>query len=294
MGETVRVGNAGGRSVLLMDSIAYVEESDAGQIVIAGSHGGRSSGRFAIEHALAACFLNDAGIGKDDAGIAALAMFDELGRAGATYDSKTARIGDARDAWQHGVISHVNRQASQLGLVAGERVADAVQRVFGSAPGKPASPGMPALPEMPQASGRKIRIGLPLGHTVILMDSTGYADAADAGHIVVAGSHGGLAGKYGGEVLLAGIFLNDAGGGKDRAGVASFAAFDRIGVPAAAYSHLSARIGDAQDAWDHGILSVVNQTAAALGFVVGEPLKPAIHRVFGHKTPQRRSKHGSE
>lgn len=285
MGETVRVGNAGGRSVLLMDSIAYVEESDAGQIVIAGSHGGRSSGRFAIEHALAACFLNDAGIGKDDAGIAALAMFDDLGRAGATYDSNTARIGDARDAWLHGVISHVNIQASQLGFVAGERVADAVPRVFGPAPVKPAGP---------EASGRKIRIELPLGHRVILMDSTGYADASDAGHIVVAGSHGGLAGKYGGEVVLAGIFLNDAGGGKDRAGVASFAAFDRIGVPAAAYSHLSARIGDVQDAWDHGILCVVNQTAAALGFVDGEPLKPAIHRVFGHKTPQRRSEHGSE
>lgn len=275
MGETVRVGNAGGRSVLLMDSIVYVEASDAGQIVIAGSHGGRSSGRFAIEHALAACFLNDAGIGKDDAGIAALAMFDELGRAGATYDSKTARIGDARDAWQHGVISHVNRQASQLGLVAGERVADAVQRVFGSAPGKPVAP------ETPEASGRKIRIEMPLGHTVILMDSTGYADASDAGHIVVAGSHGGLAGKYGGEVLLAGIFLNDAGGGKEQAGIASLAVFDGIGVPAAAYSHRSARIGDAQDAWANGVISFVNRAAAGLGLAAGERLQQAVYRVFG-------------
>ncbi|MFA7666897.1 MAG: hypothetical protein WCY32_12350 [Burkholderiaceae bacterium] len=129
--------------------------------------------------------------------------------------------------------------------------------------------------------GKKTRISVPGGHEVVLMDSTAYADSSDAGCIVVAGSHGGLAGRYGGEVRVTGIFLNDAGGGKDRAGIASFAVFDGLAVPAAAYSHQSARIGDAQDAWDNGVISFVNDTAAALGFVAGEPVKAAIHRVFG-------------
>jgi hypothetical protein len=129
--------------------------------------------------------------------------------------------------------------------------------------------------------GEKIRVRLKGGREVVLMDSTAYADATDSGHVVVAGSHGGLAGKYGGEVKIAGIFLNDAGPGKENAGIASLAVFDRLGVPAAAYSHQSARIGDVKDAWDNGIISFVNATATAMGFVVGEPVQVAVRRVFG-------------
>lgn len=119
--------------VVLMDSIAYADQSDADRIVVAGSHGGRSSGRFAVEQPLAACFLNDAGVGKDDAGIAALPMLDQAGMVGATYSSQTARIGDSRDAWESAVISHVNRQAERLGFAVGEGLAAAIQRVYGAA-----------------------------------------------------------------------------------------------------------------------------------------------------------------
>ncbi len=128
--------------------------------------------------------------------------------------------------------------------------------------------------------GSKIRIPLA-DRDVILMDSTAYADASDAGGVVVAGSHGGLAGKYGEEIRLTAIFLNDAGGGKEQAGIASLAVFDRIGVPAAAYSHRTARIGDARDAWDNGVISFVNRTAAGLGLAAGERLQQAVYRVFG-------------
>ena len=135
MGEKVKVATYGSRAVVLMDSISYLDASDAGQIVVSGSHGGLSSGRYAVEYPLAACFLNDAGVGKDDAGIASLAMLDELGLACATYSSQTARIGDAADAWSSGVVSHVNRTARGLGFAAGERVADAVARIFGGGAG---------------------------------------------------------------------------------------------------------------------------------------------------------------
>ncbi len=132
MGEKVKIATCGSRSVVLMDSISYVDASDEGQIVVSGSHGGLSSGRYAVEYPLAACFLNDAGVGKDDAGIASLGMLDDLGLACATYGSQTARIGDSADAWACGVISHVNRTAAALGFVPGVRVADAVGKVFGS------------------------------------------------------------------------------------------------------------------------------------------------------------------
>lgn len=63
----------GGR-VLIIDSITKVDARDEGVIVVSASHGGVSSGEFALAVPLRAVFFNDAGVGKDEAGIAALAM----------------------------------------------------------------------------------------------------------------------------------------------------------------------------------------------------------------------------
>jgi hypothetical protein len=40
--------------------------------------------------------------------------------AGATVTHTSARIGEAMDAWAHGVISHTNAAAAHLGLKVGE------------------------------------------------------------------------------------------------------------------------------------------------------------------------------
>ena len=68
-----------GRRVVLMDSITSASEDDVDQIVISASHGGVSSGEFATRQRLGACFFNDAGVGKDDAGVAALKMLEDIG-----------------------------------------------------------------------------------------------------------------------------------------------------------------------------------------------------------------------
>lgn len=60
--------------VIIMDSITKVTPEDAGAIVVCASHGGASSGEFALEVPLAAVFFNDTGVGKENAGIAALDM----------------------------------------------------------------------------------------------------------------------------------------------------------------------------------------------------------------------------
>jgi hypothetical protein len=125
------VTSAGDRPVVLMDSISSVGEDEVGSIVVSGSHGGISSGEFATRQRLGACFFNDAGVGKDGAGIAALVMLDDIDVAGATLSHDTARIGDARDHWEHGVVSHVNRAASASGVEPGQPVQDAVARLSG-------------------------------------------------------------------------------------------------------------------------------------------------------------------
>ena len=72
---------ASGGRVVLTDTITRVDADDGGAFVVAASHGGTSSGEFALLYPLAAVFFNDAGVGKDDAGIAALAMLQARGIA---------------------------------------------------------------------------------------------------------------------------------------------------------------------------------------------------------------------
>ena len=115
------VKGSGGR-VVLMDSITKVTPDDNGSIVVCASHGGASSGEFALEVPLKLVVFNDAGVGKDDAGIAALEMLQERGVAGATVAHTSGRIGDSLDMWENGVLSHVNAKARELGLADGARV----------------------------------------------------------------------------------------------------------------------------------------------------------------------------
>jgi len=124
------VHTAGGRRIIIMDSITKVTPEDAGSFVVAASHGGASSGEFALEVPLGLVVLNDAGIGKDQAGIASLAMLEEQGVAGVTVGHDSARIGDARDMWESGVISRVNAPARALGLGEGQSIKDALPRVL--------------------------------------------------------------------------------------------------------------------------------------------------------------------
>jgi len=120
----------GQRRVLLLDSITWIEAADAGQIVISGSHGGRSSAEYAILFPLALCCLNDAGVGKDCAGIVALDMLETRGTPGLAVSHDSARIGDAQDAWDHGIVSHVNAGAAALGIAVGQILRDGITRVF--------------------------------------------------------------------------------------------------------------------------------------------------------------------
>jgi len=120
------VKTASGGRVVLMDSITLLDADDANACVVSASHGGVSSGEVASGVPLIAVFFNDAGVGKDDAGIAALAMLENAGVPAGTVSHTSARIGDAEDTWNNGVISHVNRAARDLGLAPGSRLRDAL------------------------------------------------------------------------------------------------------------------------------------------------------------------------
>jgi len=111
---------------LLFDSITEAVGRGAGGVVVSGSHGGVSSARYALLAAPRLVVFNDAGVGKDGAGIAALAMLQAAGIAACTVAHTSARIGDARSTHDDGVISQLNAAAAGLGLAAGARLRDAL------------------------------------------------------------------------------------------------------------------------------------------------------------------------
>ena len=115
--------------MIVVDSISAIAAEDAGAIVVSGSHGGASAGEIAQRIPLAAAFFNDAGVGKDRAGIVALDMLQARGVAAGTIAHTSARIGDAQDAWENGVLSHVNAAAKELGLLSGLPLKDALTRL---------------------------------------------------------------------------------------------------------------------------------------------------------------------
>ncbi len=122
----------GGR-VVAMDSITKVTADDAGSIAVSASHGGTSSGEFALDLApLRMAVFNDAGVGKEGAGIAALAMLQARGVGGATVSHTSARIGDALDTWEHGVVSHANAVAQGMGVAPGARLREVLRRLVGA------------------------------------------------------------------------------------------------------------------------------------------------------------------
>ena len=110
--------------VIACDSASLVKPDDADAIIITGSHGGRLAGRPGYGLAVQArgAVFNDAGVGVDMAGIQRLEILDKVTTPAVTVDAMTARIGDARSAWESGIISHINTQAAKRGVTVGMTV----------------------------------------------------------------------------------------------------------------------------------------------------------------------------
>lgn len=105
--------------VVLLDSVTQTGPLHEGSIVVTGSHGGASVVPYARTVPARLYVFNDAGVGKDGAGIAALAMLDADGIAAAAVAHTSARIGEAADTLAHGIVSHLNEAARRLGLRVG-------------------------------------------------------------------------------------------------------------------------------------------------------------------------------
>ena len=115
---------------------------------------------------------------------------------------------------------------------------------------------------------------------LVLIDSAAMVDrVADAGAVIVTGSHGGLVGGDPAMALRAEGFaaaFNDAGFGIEQAGIGRLAALEARGIAALTVSAGSARIGQARSTLEEGVISAANPRAIALGAVVGQKAEPVL------------------
>lgn len=249
--------------ILVMDSVTKLAPEDAGKVLVAASHGGVYAGYLAAKGHARGVILNDAGGGLENAGYASLAWADGFGMAAAVVDCMSARIGDGQDMIAEGRISHANVAAIAAGVAPGMTAATAAEALAA------APMWLGDAPDLPES---RFELSAGDGPMVIGCDSASLIRETDAGHIVVCASHGGLLAALPNYVLKAklhAVVLNDAGIGKDRAGVARIAAADDMGVAAVAVAAASARIGDARSTWETGVVSTVNQLAATMGGEIG-------------------------
>ena len=116
-------------AITLLDSIALIDSSNAGTIVVTGSHGGRSAAGFVVDvrEKPLAVFFNDAGGGKDNAGKVGLDILQAIGVAAACYSHMSARIGDAQDGLDNGVLTDLNDLAKQAGIKTEMEVSQAIR-----------------------------------------------------------------------------------------------------------------------------------------------------------------------
>ncbi len=255
-------------SITTADTITKLKALHKDQVVVSGSHGGVYAGWCAAKGGVRAVILNDAGIGKDHAGIGSLSFLDQIGLAAATAGSESCRIADADDMLAGGVISHVNRMAAVFGCAPGQSVRECAARLQAA---QPTSQPVPAIQEARFVINE--RPGYPV---VVGIDSASLFRPEDAGRIVVTASHGGLVGGKADTTVPPGVlaaFFNDAGGCKGGSGYARLSSLDDRGVAGGTVAASSARIGDARSSYEDGVLSHVNQTAARLGGRVGMSLR---------------------
>lgn len=114
-----------------------------------------------------------------------------------------------------------------------------------------------------------------------MLDSVTLLGAAGArGRAVLCASHAGAyAALYAARHGVSAVVLHDAGVGRERAGVSGLDALDALGVPGAAVSHRSARIGDGAGMLASGVLSHANEAARALGVAEGMAARAALARL---------------
>ena len=242
--------------VIAVPSVTKLPPDTDGAVLVGGSHGAVYAAYLSAVAGARAAIHNDAGIGRDEAGVSGLAWAEEHGMAMAAVLSGSARIGDGADMLRRGVIGRANPLAAACGVEPGQSAAKAAEHLK-------AAP-WPHRRPAPLSEGRF------MAGRVLCMDSISLGRPRDRGRIVASGSHGGIpAGETAAAFGPRLVFFNDAGFGMEHAGVAGLPILEQEGIAGVTVSTMSARLGDGRSTLLDGFISELNGTAYRLGGRIG-------------------------
>ncbi len=217
----------------------------------------------------------DAGIGRNAAGIAALALADRFAVPAAAVSVFSCEMCSGAAVWQDGVISRVNAAAAALGAEPGQGVPAVAEALLRGPAGAPRS--VPArLPEAPQ------RLGEAAGGTIWGCWSMSLVHGAHARDVFCVGTPVDTTMTvymYRHATRPAGVIGSDGGFGRDQAAIAGLSILERMGLACAAVSHLSADLGDGASIWRDGIICRANRQARAAGVAAGMRAQDAAARL---------------
>jgi uncharacterized protein YunC (DUF1805 family) len=276
--------------VILLDSLGDLQPNNTSPILVCGSHCG-DNGTFAqkVKNCnIKAVFLNNAGIGKNHAGISGLTHYNAEGILACAVDNHSAEIGIALDTWESGIISHTGTLAHEAGIQIGDAVKEAVAKIRhrinpSSLSEKNRNIELHIAENIESHSKPELKKQIQTqvdGISLTVTDSITFLNKNNAGDIVVCGSHGGLsAGHYAQKHCVKAVFFNDAGIGKNNAGIKSLELLSNGEIIACTVSCMSAEIFNGQDTLENGIISVCNQLAKSRGIKETMSIKEAIKRI---------------
>jgi uncharacterized protein YunC (DUF1805 family)/predicted esterase YcpF (UPF0227 family) len=274
--------------VVLLDSLGDLQASNRSPILVCGSHcgGNNDLARHVKNCHVKAVFLNNAGVGKNQSGIKGLKHYEDENVMACAVDHNSAEIGIAHDTWENGTISHTSTQAEIVGIQIGDSVKEAVAKIINivkhsSSTQKSENFESPIKREVKDISSKldlKKQVQTQIdGIGITVTNSITFLNENNSGDIVTCGSHGGVsAGHYAQKHGVKAVFFNDAGIGKNKAGVKSLESLSNAGILACTVDCMSAEIFNGQDVLDNGIISVCNQLAKAKNIKEKMTVKEAI------------------
>jgi uncharacterized protein YunC (DUF1805 family) len=263
--------------IVALDSSSYLgpHKTHPNDVIVVGSYCGVRILAPMFTRGVKAVIATDAGVGKDNAGISGLLHAETIDIPVATIAAMSAETSNGRETLLIGTISHANKQARALGVEIGMLAYEAAARLAKAPAGKsiPTPLGKEEAPVVVEAAA-KGRIWATPGTTAIkekvpndVICSGANSSRVSSDGVLRMGAKGSIA--------------NDAGIARNKTAVEGVFLLEEKGVPSAAVSTMSARLGEGLSTWSDGIISVANTPAAKLGVKVGMTAKEAARLMLG-------------
>ncbi len=275
--------DSGDRSVVVLDSATHAhrhatttDASPRTEVIVNASYAGVYCARLLEEAQPAATIGLDCGIGKDGAGISGLWFFEALRIPAAAVRIEDVEHGNGADMWECGIISRVNGFAEAVGVRPGMGIQDAAAILLEAGVGTAIDPTnrevVATFGDRAVVCTNSIADALPEDRDTNVLCTAGHTGRSVIDYIIGSRPWG--------------FICSDGAMGKNESGLAALEPAAAAGIPGAAVSAATARMGDGHSTYFDGIVTACNRLAAAAGVHVGQTAMEAARLLAIRKDEQ--------